>query len=207
MRSLEVIFPANIGDMTETKANAVKRVVNEVLQPLQKEESNPTKKLDFNIDINPQAMRISTFTDVEKSFKDTPASKIISKVSSEVFKALLHDSTGNLEVAYTVTKELKYNWKNNKTILSSIDGIDYSGFKLSYKKGDYLGDVLVQPDYNLSTDGDIKDTFFQTMLRNVNLSNTNIKDLDNLKINLDEIIEHAENIYSDSVDALSTDQI
>lgn len=207
MRTLEVIFPANIGDMTETKANAVKRVVNEVLQPLQKDETNPTKKLDFNIDINPQAMRISTFTDVEKSFKDTPATKIISKVSSEVFKALLHDSTGNIEVAYTVTKELKYNWKNNETILSDIDGVDYSGFKLSYKKGDYLGDVLVQPDYNLSIDGDIKDTFFQAMLRNINLSNTNIKDLDSLKINLDEIIEHAENIYSDSVDALSTDQI
>lgn len=205
MRTLEVIFPANIGDMTETKANAVKRVVNEVLQPLQKDETNPTKKLDFNIDINPQAMRISTFTDVEKSFKDTPATKIISKVSSEVFKALLHDSTGNIEVAYTVTKELKYNWKNNETILSDIDGVDYSGFKLSYKKGDYLGDVLVQPDYNLSIDGDIKDTFFQAMLRNINLSNTNIKDLDSLKINLDEIIEHAENIYSDSVDALSTD--
>ena len=46
MRTLEVIFPANIGDMTETKANAVKRVVNEVLQLLQKDETNPTKKLE-----------------------------------------------------------------------------------------------------------------------------------------------------------------
>lgn len=207
MRTLEVIFPANIGDMSETKANAIKKVVEETLQPLQKQETNPTKKLDFNIDINPQAIRISTFTEVAKSFENTPATKIISTVSSEIFKALLHDTIGNIEVAYTVTKELKYNWRNNKTILSNIEGINYSGYKLSYKKSDYLGDVLVQPDYNLGNDGDIEDTFFQTILRNINLSSTNIKDVDNLKNNLDEIIEHAEKIYNDSADALSADQI
>ncbi|WP_026866636.1 hypothetical protein [Jeotgalicoccus marinus] len=205
MKTIEVIFPANIGDMSGTKANTIRSVIDNVLEPLQRDVTHTSKKLDFNIDVNPQTFRIGTSTGIEESFLDTPASEIIAKVTSEIFKALLHDYTGNVEVVYTVTNELNYNWIENRTQFSNVDGIKYSGYKLSYQKDGFLGDVLVQPDYNQGLEKDIKETFFQAIMRNSNLANTNIKDSQGIEDNISEIIRRIEGVYKDASKFLSDD--
>src|SRR5690625_3871620 len=104
MRALEIVFPVNLGDLSEAKANAINKAIQKILTPFQENQiENSNKKVDVSLDFNPQTMKVNLRIDEAKSFLETSVSNLVANMAKQVFETLFIENVGVIEVALTIT--------------------------------------------------------------------------------------------------------
>ena len=165
MKTLEVIVTTLIGEMSQTKMNAIIRAIDEDIKaPLKSIVNEDNLKVD--VDVNVEGLKVTVHL-LNDSIKNNTI--IIDRINTLVLKTLetvFIEIINTVEVIYTtVYDESSFNWKNHKTFLNDKEFVLYPGYKMAIKKDNYIGNLFVEPNFNKADISDIKDTFIQVLLK------------------------------------------